>query len=86
MLLTYPAILRDGKLEWGADGPPPLSDVAVPVHVTLLVAPPRPQGAGAAMVSALEAIAATGGASVFGDPVEWQREQRIDRALPGRDE
>ena len=85
MLMTYPATLRDGKIEWGADGPPPLSAVAVPVHVTLLIAP-RPENAGAARLVALQAIAATGGASVFGDPVEWQREQRIDRPLPGRDE
>lgn len=87
MLPTYPAILRDGKLEWGADGPPlTLSDAPVAVHVTLLAVPPRPPGSGAAMLAALEAAAAAGAADVFGDPVEWQRDQRIDRELPGRSE
>ena len=37
MLPTYPAILRDGTLDWGEGGPPPLPHGAVPVHVTLLV-------------------------------------------------
>ena len=85
MLLTYPATLRDGKLEWGADGPPPLSAVAVPVHVTILAATPSARGSGAAVAAAMEAFAAAGGPSGFDDPVEWQREQRIDRELPGRE-
>ena len=86
MLVTYPAILRDGKLEWGADGPPPLSAVAVPVHVTILAAAPAARGSGEAMFAALEAAAAAGAADVFGDPLEWQRQERIDRVMPGRDE
>ena len=87
MLLTYPAILRAGKLEWGADGPPPaLSDAPVPVHVTLLTNSPRAPTSGATMLAALEAAAAAGAAEIFGDPIDWQREQRMDRKLAGRDE
>lgn len=36
------------------------------------------------MASALAAIADAGGPSVFDDPIEWQRESRTERLLPGR--
>lgn len=83
MLPTYPAILRAGSLDWG-DDPPRLPPGAVPVHVTLL-ATPAPAAGGPAMAAALEALAAIGGPSGFGDPAEWQREARAERPLPGRD-
>ena len=84
MLPTYPAILRDGTLDWGEPGPPPLPPGPVPVHVTLLVSP-APAIGGLAMAAALEALAAAGGPSGFEDPVEWEREVRAERPLPGRD-
>ena len=87
MFQTYQAILRAGQLEWGVDGPPAIPmDAAVPVQVTILVATTGLSGMGAARLAALEAAAAAGAADVFGDPVEWQREQRIDRVLFGREE
>ena len=86
MTQTYPAILRGGQLEWGADGPPLLpADSAVPVNVTLLATTLDAVASGDAVADAMEVFAAAGGPSGFGDPVEWQREQRIDRELPGRD-
>lgn len=85
MLLTYPATARNDKLEGTAGGLPPLSAVAMPVQVTLLAATPSARGSGAAVAAAMEAFAAAGGPSGFDDPVEWQREQRIDRELPGRE-
>ena len=84
MLPTYPAILRDGTLDWGDCGPPLLPPGAVPVHVTLLV-PPASATGGPAMAAALAALAAAGGPSGFDDPAEWQREARAERLLPGRD-
>jgi len=54
--------------------------------VTILVATTGSDGMGAKRLAALEAAAAAGAAEVFGDPVEWQREQRIDRVLFGREE
>lgn len=84
MLPTYPAILRDGTLDWGEGGPPPLPPGDVPVHVTLLV-PPAPATGGPAMAAALAALAAAGGPADFGDPAEWQREARAERPLTGRD-
>lgn len=85
MLPTYPAILRDGSLEWGEDGPPPLPKGAVPVHVTLLVPPASAAPSGPAMSAALAALAASGGPAGFSDPSEWQREVRAERPLPGRE-
>lgn len=38
----------------------------------------------AAIEQALEALIASDVASRFGDPLEWQREVRKDRPLPGR--
>ena len=84
MLPTYPATLRAGKLDWGADGPPPLPPGVVPVYVTLLT-PPASAAGGPAMAAALAALAAAGGPSGFGDPAEWQREARAERPLPGRE-
>ena len=84
MLPTYSAILRDGTLDWGDVGPPPLPPGAVPIHVTLLV-PSASATGGPAMAAALEALAAAGGPSDFGDPAEWQQEARAERSLPGRD-
>jgi len=87
MFRTYQAVLRGGQLEWGADGPPPLpTDAAIPVEVTILVARTSHDAMGEKRFAALEAAAAAGAADVFGDPVEWQREQRIDRVLFGREE
>ena len=83
MFPTYPAILRAGQLEWEAGGPP---DDAVRVHVTVLAPLAPSAGSGAAMASALAALAAAGGPSGFEDPVEWQRQSRADRLLPGRAE
>lgn len=37
-------------------------------------------------LAALERLAARGGIRSIPDPVAWQREQRKDRPLPGRDE
>jgi hypothetical protein len=82
MLLTYPAVLRDNRLEWGGDGPPPVPPAGVRVHVTLLDQPAAGSN-GPAMAAALAALAAAGGPSIP-DPVEWERQTRPDRPLPGR--
>jgi hypothetical protein len=87
MLPTYPAILRDGRLEWGHEGcPPALPNQPIPVHVTVLAPEALIPVDGVAMASALGAIAAAGGPAGVDDPVDWQRNSRIDRSLPGRSE
>ena len=84
MLPTYRATLREGSLDRGDEGPPPLPPGAVPVQVTILVPPARATG-GPTMSAALEAFAAAGGPTAFGDPIEWQRDVRAERPLPGRE-
>ena len=86
MLRTYEAILVGDRIEFPGGGPQepgPLS-----VHVTVIGA----AGAGgangrrergAAMAAALEKLAQAGTLATV-DPVEWQREVRRDRDLPGR--
>lgn len=87
MLPTYPAILRDGRLEWGHEGcPPALPNQPIPVHVTVLAPEALLPVDGVAMASALAAIAAAGGPADVDDPVDWQRNSRTDRSLPGRSE
>ena len=84
MLPTYPATLRNGQIEWGSEGAPPIPpNESVPVRVMVLnrTSPDRN-----ALAAALDALAASGVAEKFGDPVEWQIEERKDRPLPGREE
>lgn len=89
MTHTYPAVLRDGRIEWTGDPPPGLSaGVPVPCQVTLESAPAALSDAerGRRMAAILQQIADRGTAYAdVTDPVAWQREQRRDRPLPGRD-
>ena len=86
MPTTYPAILRDGALHWLGEPPAhALGNSEFRVSVTLLDEPNGAEPNGAAMAEALERLAALGGLKEFGDPVEWQRETRRDRPLPGRE-
>jgi len=87
MVATYHAMLRAGRLDWGTEGPPPsLSQLTVPVTVTVETSPPASSARGKAMAAALAKIAETGGAQSYGDPLIWQQETRQDRPLPGRSE
>ncbi len=88
MYPTYRAILRGHSLEWqGEISAFTHGDQSVSVHVTLLDAiAPSKQQQGAAMVAALEQLAAQNSLADIADPVAWQKEQRQDRPLPGREE
>lgn len=85
---TYHATLRGDRLEWNGSGPPPLPpDQPVPVEVTIPVAAALTDSERAAeMLAILEKLAARNPFAEITDPVEWQREQRRDRPLPGREE
>jgi hypothetical protein len=85
MLPTYPAVIRDGRIEWTGDTPRDLpAGRPVRVYITLLDRP-EPDGSGEALAAALQRIADAGGLPSIPDPVGWQREQREDRPLPGRE-
>ena len=86
MLPTYPAVLSGDRLVWSGDAPPGVAVVGVPVHVTLLTTPTLVADRGKEMAAALEGIAARGGLAGVADPLAWEREQRVDRELPGRGE
>ena len=88
MTQTYPAVVRDGRIEWVGVPPAGLPDgTAVRVEVVL----PAPPAADEAerrqqMVAILQRIADRGTAFVeITDPVAWQREIRRDRPEPGRE-
>jgi hypothetical protein len=85
MLPTYPAILSDDHIEWTGEIPTGLPARAR-VRVTLLD-PPSPAASkqGSRMAAALEAVAARGGLAAISDPLQWEREQREERPLPGRE-
>ena len=81
---TYRAILKGDQLEWTDVVPSDLASEQ-PVEVTIL---DEPDGLGdrrRRMAEALEKLAAADAFSEIADPVEWQREIRKDRPLPGRD-
>lgn len=87
---TYRAVLQGSHLEWREESPPEISsERGVPVEVTVLrderfSASPAPD-AGERMAAALEKLAASNAVADIEDPVEWQREIRQDRPMPGRD-
>lgn len=90
MLNTYRAVLKGSRLKWRGESPPEISDGhEVPVEVTVLrddrFSSSRAPDAGKRMAAALEKLAASAAVADIEDPVEWQREMRQDRALPGRD-
>jgi len=81
---TYRAILKGNRLEWTEPGPVDLNPEQ-PVEVTILEEPHQTEDRGKRMAEALEKLAASDAFSEISDPVEWQREIRKDRPLPGRD-
>lgn len=84
MLKTYHVMLQpNGAIDWGAEGPPTIP-VATAVELTLPsaeVSKPR-----MTMREAFQKLASLGTFASIADPVEWQREIRKDRRLPGREE
>ncbi|MEG5018758.1 MULTISPECIES: hypothetical protein [unclassified Microcoleus] len=87
MQRIFEAILKGNILEW-ANEVPTQGNRPVRVYVTLqeeratLSAEVRRQR----IVEVLEKIAANNVFADISDPVEWQRDLRQDRPLPGRDE
>ena len=87
MPTTYKAILTGDRVQWIGDAP--ATNGAVRVEIELLEPRAADEDAserGAAMAAALQRLADLGGIPEIPDPVEWQREQRKDRRLPGRED
>ncbi len=83
MLPTYEAILNGDQLQWLGEKPPHTDSVSV--YVTILGHEPDGAERGQQMADALGRLADAGGLSAIEDPVRWQRDQRHERPLPGRD-
>jgi len=83
MVNTYKAVLRGNRLEWSGEVPErSTQDRPVRVSVTILE---TNAGQGQQMADALEKLAHLNAAPAIADPAAWEREQREDRHLPGRD-
>ena len=89
MLQTYKAILRGNRLEWDDAVPQTLSDEQpIAVHVTILDQEQAlpPHTIGQQMAAILEQLATRPTLAAISNPVAWQREQRGERILPGRED
>ncbi len=87
MRQTFRALLRGDQLEWTSRRPTVIpADQPVLVDVTVSEEPftTKPQS-GQSMAAILEQLAQIGSFAEISDPVEWQRDLRADRSLPGRD-
>jgi hypothetical protein len=89
MLQIYKAILRGNRLEWSEEAPKLVNnEQAVDVQVIILqdtTASSKMAAQGRRMAEALEKLAAMNALHEISNPSAWQREQRVDRPLPGRD-
>ena len=82
MQRTYTAILHGDRVEW-LNGKPEENE---PVQVQISVLEDeRIPTQGEELARLLGALADKGTFSDIEDPVAWQREQRKDRQLPGRE-
>ena len=87
MQRIFEAILKGNLLEW-ANEVPRQGDRPVRVYVTLQEEPSTlsAEFRRQRIVEILEKIAENNVFADISDPVEWQRDLRQDRPLPGRDE
>jgi hypothetical protein len=85
MLHTFEAVLKGNRLEW-TNGVPQESDRPLKVYVTLLDESALSSEERREKLSELLGkIAATNAFNQIKNPVEWQRDLRHDRSLPGRE-
>jgi hypothetical protein len=86
MLHTFEAVLKGNVLEWTNDAPQE-SDRPLKVYVTLLdESKLASENRRKQLSEILQKIAATNAFATIENPMEWQREIRQDRSLPGREE
>jgi len=87
MNATFVGILRGNQIEWTGQGPPESQnrEKGQAVCVTLLEPEDAFNSRGQRMAAALEQLAQKGGCQSIPDPSAWERLERRDRQLPGRD-
>lgn len=85
MLETYQATVQGNHIEWSGDIPQQiLNNEKLAVTVTILDQS-KPVPHGKAMAEALEKLATINSFAEITAPAEWEREQRQDRSLAGRE-
>ncbi|HTL89427.1 MAG TPA: hypothetical protein VL134_08490 [Leptolyngbya sp.] len=90
MLQTFKAVLKGNLIEW-LDEAPQLGDQSISVHITVLETVLEESVSldsatrGQRMAEVLEKLAANRSFSDI-DPLDWQREVRHERPMPGRNE
>ena len=85
----YDAILRGDTLEWTGARPSELEQTKpIPVHVVLREDAPQisEEERKRRLGAALDAVIKLNPFREIDDPVAWQREMRVDRPLPGRED
>ncbi len=82
---TYKAVLCDDRLEWMGTQPEIDTGKQIEVSVVISEDQARSKVDSKKAVAALRALAESGAFAEIENPVEWQREIRKDRLLPGRD-
>lgn len=85
MLLTYKAILQNGQVRWLGEQPKSLDK---PREISIIFSENEAQteqNTGKIMAEILARTTQNDISKTFGDAVEWQKEIRRDRNLPGRE-
>jgi hypothetical protein len=85
MASVYDAILDGDRLEWQSDQPDRRQG-RLRVQVVVMDPPTPAPSDGSRMAEALEKLARLNAFPDVTDPVQWQRELRADRPMPGRGE
>jgi hypothetical protein len=85
MLEKYRATIHGNTIEWDGEAPKNLSDdSSIKVDVTIVSTPKPKRPNGRKMAAISQRMADRGGVTSIENAVEWQREIRKDRKLPGR--
>ncbi len=86
---TYRAVLEGNHVEWADERPilnSPTEVVVTILNDAVSGASRSPCANGEQMAAALERLSKIGALVGIDDPLAWERETRVDRRLPGRDD
>lgn len=85
MKQVFKAILNGDRVEWLDGAPESDGPIQVYISVTEVKRDDDTEPGQKSIVELFQALADSGAFADIEDPVAWQREQRKDRPLPGRD-
>lgn len=88
MLRSYEVIYENGQISW-LNGKPKITRGKAIIVIEEDESEQRTENNepnGKRLAEIFEELAANNAAASFGDPMEWQKETRRDRVLPGRED